>query len=283
MSSLPAAASANAGSGQAANGDTFESLRQRLHEAEHTITGLKATQDFVMAQNAELKKENNQLQEDMAVLRSQNSQAGNNGNEAVAGTSVTPSPEDVKNLQECLQEIKHESKEINLQSQEVHRQSEEVRRQTVKLRDCVLSKQDEFSRKRRRTDSEANMNEEESSVMQFLKTCKRYNSQTARCSITFNSTLERFIEDLCIVYATRTAVCHGKRRQNLEMFLNSKNKPGWHCLREVCEKGKLSTEAKNFVVCPHHGSDCEFLIEKQQPGQGRISFAAFGDLKSLAK
>ncbi|KAG5744936.1 hypothetical protein H9Q69_001329 [Fusarium xylarioides] len=58
MSSQPATASANAGSGQDANGDTVESLRQRLYKAEHTITGLKATQDLVFAQNAELKKEN---------------------------------------------------------------------------------------------------------------------------------------------------------------------------------------------------------------------------------
>ncbi|KAF5557958.1 hypothetical protein FPHYL_7553 [Fusarium phyllophilum] len=151
----------------------LEESQRRLREAEHTIIGLKgvqkATQDIITGHNTDLKKENNQLREELAVLRSQTSQASNNSQEANAATSVTPSPEDVKNLQECLQEIKHESKEI-------HRQSEEIRRQTVELRDCVLSKQEEFGRKRRRTDSDTNRNEEENPAMQFLKTCKRYNS-----------------------------------------------------------------------------------------------------------
>ncbi|KAF5580991.1 hypothetical protein FPCIR_10379 [Fusarium pseudocircinatum] len=251
----------------------LEEAQRRLREAENTIIGLKAaqkaTQDIITAHNTDLRKENNQLREDLAVLRSQTSHASSNGNEANSGTAVNPSPEDVKNLQECLQEIKHESKEI--------------RRQTVEIRDCVFNKQEETSRKRRRTDSDTNGNEEESPAMQFVKSCKPYNNQLTRCSVAYKGTLSPFIEDLCRAYASRTSVCHRKRRQNLEEFLNSKNTPGWHCLREVCEKGKLSTETEILSVCPHHGSDCEFLIWKQRAGQGIISFTSFGDLKDCPK
>ncbi|KAF5689656.1 hypothetical protein FDENT_4300 [Fusarium denticulatum] len=191
MTSHPATPSTIAGSGEDANGDSVESLRHRLHEAEHTITGLKATQDFVVTQDAELKKENNQLREDMAVLRCQSSAALNASNEATPSASVTMSPQDLKKLQGILQEVKRHGNELHQKAGELH--------------DSVLLKQEEFSQKRRRTDSDTNRNEEENPAMQFLKVCKRYNNQTTRCSITFSSALEPFIEDLCIVYATRTA------------------------------------------------------------------------------
>ncbi|KAF5723753.1 hypothetical protein FMUND_1489 [Fusarium mundagurra] len=268
MTSHPVTPSTIAGSGQDANCDSVESLRQRLHEAEHTITGLKATQDFVVAQNAELKKENNQLREDMAVLRCQSSVAVNASNEATPGASVTMSPQDLKKLQRILQEVKRHGSELHQKAGE--------------LRDSVLLKQEEFSRKRRRTDSDTDRNEEENPAMQFVKACKRYN-QTTGCDITFNGALKPFIEDLSRAQESQSSLSHEKIRRNLADFVYSRNKSGWHCLREVCEKGKLSTETKVFSVCPHHGSDCEFLIWKKHNGQGNISFTSFRALKNSAK
>ncbi|KAF5606528.1 uncharacterized protein FSUBG_5925 [Fusarium subglutinans] len=136
----------------------LEEAQRRLREAEHTITGLRAAQDVIRDHSTDLKKESNRLREELAVLRSQNPQTGNTGNEANAGLTVTLRPEDVKNLQECVREIKHESKEI--------------RQQTIELRDCMLSNQEGFSRKRRHTASDTGRNEEESPVMQFLNSCK---------------------------------------------------------------------------------------------------------------
>ncbi|QGI80084.1 uncharacterized protein FFB20_06253 [Fusarium fujikuroi] len=155
MTSQPATPSAIAVSREDVNGDTVNHLRQSLHEAEHTITGLKATQDFVVAQNAELKKENNQLRENMAVLRCQNSRAGNSSNEAIPVGSVTMSPDDLKKLQGILQEVKRHGSELHQKAGE--------------LRDSVLLKQEDFSRKRRRTDSDTDRNEEENPAMQFVK------------------------------------------------------------------------------------------------------------------
>ncbi|KAG7417906.1 hypothetical protein DER46DRAFT_569012 [Fusarium sp. MPI-SDFR-AT-0072] len=258
-------ATPSAGSAQDANDDTFDSLRQRLHEAEHTITGLKAaqkaTQEFILAQNAELKKENNQLREEMTVLRCQTSQAVNDGNEAIPGASVTLSLEDVKKLRGIIQDLK--------------RHGSELHRQTRELRDCVLLKQEEFSRKRRRTDSDTDRNKEESPAMQFLNTCKRYNNQTTRASIGFKGPLEVFIEDLSRAQESRSSLPHDKMKKNLTDFIKSNNNHGWHCLREVCEKGKLSTEVKAFSVCPLHNSDCEFLILNQQLDPGSLGFASF--------
>ncbi|CVK87568.1 uncharacterized protein FMAN_05484 [Fusarium mangiferae] len=269
MTSQPATPSAIAVSGEDVNGDTVNHLRQRLHEAEHTITGLKATQDFVVAQNAELKKENNQLREDMAVLRCQNSRAGNSSNEAITGGSVTMSPEDLKKLQGILQEVKRHGSELHQKAGE--------------LRDSVLLKQEEFSRKRRRTDSDTDKNEEESPATQFVKSCKQYNTRTTRCTVAFQGAIKPFIEDLSHAYEPKSSLPHEKIRRNLADFAYSRNKPGWHCLRQVCEKGKLSTEAKSFSVCALHGSDCEFLIWKQQSNPGNISFTAFGEFENSAK
>ncbi|KAF4503103.1 hypothetical protein FAGAP_658 [Fusarium agapanthi] len=272
MTSQLGAPSASAGR-QDANSDTVDFLRQRLHEAEHIITGLKAeqkaTQDFFVAQNAELKKENNHLREENTVFRCQKSQAASASNEATPGASVTMSPDDLKKLQGILQEVK-------LHGSELHKKAGE-------LRDSVLLKQEEFSRKRRRMDSDTGRNEEEIPAMQFVKLCKRYNNQTTRCAISFQGALKPFIEDLSRAHESKSSLPHEKRRRNLADFVYSRNKPGWHCLREVCEKGKLSTEIKIYSACPLHGTDCESLILKQQTGQGSLSFSSFGDLESSAK
>ncbi|KAF5533389.1 hypothetical protein FNAPI_12700 [Fusarium napiforme] len=232
MASHPTTPCTIAGSGQDANGDSVESLRQRLHEAEHTITGLKATQDFVVTQNAELKKENNQLREDMAALRFQNSLAGNACNEATPGASVAMSPQDLKRLQGILQEVKRHGSELHQKARE--------------LRDSVLLKQEEFSRKRRRTDSDTDRNEEENPAMQFVKACKRYN-QTTGCDISFNGALKPFIEDLSRAYESESSLPHKKMRQNLADFAYSRNKFGWHCLRESFPLARSMAPIASFL------------------------------------
>ncbi|KAF5683360.1 hypothetical protein FCIRC_4468 [Fusarium circinatum] len=267
MTSQPGAPSASAG-GQDANSDTA-----RLHEAEHIITGLKAeqkaTQDFFVTQNAELKKENNQLREDMTVLRCQNAKAGNASNEATPVTRVTMSPEDLEKHKRTLQEVK--------------RHGSELHKKLGELRDSVLLNHEEFSRKRRRTDSDTARNEEESLAMQFVKSCKGYNNKTIRCSIAFQGALKPFIEDLSRALEPKSPLPLEKIRQNLVDFVYSGNRPGWHCLREVCEKGKLSNDIEIFSACPFHGPHCEFLILKHQHRQGTISFTSFGNYDNPAK
>ncbi|KAF4441538.1 hypothetical protein FACUT_2637 [Fusarium acutatum] len=263
--------------GQMSLRQQLEEAQRRLREAEQIITGLKAAQDVIKANSADLKKESNHLREELAVLRSQTPQAGNNGNQANARTTVTPNPEDVKNLQECLQEIKHESKEILRQSKEVHRQ-------TGELRDCVLSKQEQLSRKRPHTDSDTGRNEEERPSMHFVKMCKRYNSQTTRCTITFQGALKPFIEDLSHAYESKSSLSHEKIRRNLaDCVYSRKSYSGWHCLREVCEKGKLSTEVKSVSVCQLHGSDCELLVSKRPGNPCILGFTSFGNFNNSTK
>ncbi|KAF5578835.1 hypothetical protein FPANT_9845 [Fusarium pseudoanthophilum] len=272
MASHPATPCTIAGSGQDAIGDSVESLRQRLHEAEHTITGLKAeqkaTQDFFVAQNAELKKENNQLREDMAILRCQSSVAVNGSNKAPPGASTTMSPQDLKKLQGIIQEVKRHGSELHQKARE--------------LRDSVLLKQEEFSRKRRRTDSDTDKNEEENPAMQFIKACKRYKNQKTLCVTTFQGTPKLLIEDLSRAHESKSSMSYEKTKRNLADFVYSRNKPGWHCLQEVCQKGKHSTEIKDFSECPHHGSYCEFLILKQQK-QNALNFTTFGDLENTTE
>ncbi|KAF5987437.1 hypothetical protein FCOIX_937 [Fusarium coicis] len=270
MTLHPATPSTIAGSGQDANGDSVESLRQRLHEAEHTITGLKAeqkaTQDFFFAQNVELKKENNQLREDMTALRCQNLLAGTASNEATPGASVTMSPQDLRKLQGILQGVKRHGSELHQKARE--------------LRDSVLLKQEEFSRKRRRTDSGTDKNEEENPAMQFVQSCKQYNNQTIRCSVTFHGALKPFIEDLSRAQESQSSLSHEKIRRNLADFVYSGTKSGWHCLRDACEKGKLSDEIKILSACPLHGPYCEFLILKHLSNKGNFSFTSFSDIEN---
>jgi cell division protein FtsB len=237
-----------------------------LHEAEHTITGLKAaqkaTQEFIVAQNAELKKENNQLREEMAVLRRQTSQAGNDGKEASPGASIAVRLEDVKKLQGGLQELK--------------RQNNEIRRQAEELRDYMLNKQEEFSRKRRRTDSDTDKSEEVSVIIQLLTGLKPYLECEKNLYVGFRVPVKNLAEDLCRARELRLSLPDSEIEANMTDFTNSRQSYMWHCLREVCEYGSRAVALASCSFCPRHKSGCEFMISKVgglYPGQLRFSYS----------
>ncbi|KAF9769258.1 hypothetical protein IL306_013346 [Fusarium sp. DS 682] len=257
------------------NDDTVESLckqlentQRRLHDAEHTISGLKAAKDVIAAQNVEFKKENNELREGIAILRFQSSQSGNDGASANTRDNEASQDDNRAQRQEELVEQRGVIRELKRQNSEAVRQSQE-------LRTYILNKEEEHSRKRRRTSSQQDA-QETGLIIRVLRKFKNDLKPGNKTIMAFTHSFSALALDMSHVPELQLPQSNYEIYGNIWSFLRFYAASGWRCFRDVCERGPQATKLSTYSVCQIHGSDCEFMIGRTTTNERpAISFRAF--------
>jgi hypothetical protein len=211
---------------------------------------LEWAQEIIVAQNNELKKENDQLRLQLAQAQSEGGH---------------PEPKSNHNTVPVV-ERKREEPWITQQAtnpQQIHKRQISPQQASSERTDSTKeerqSSPNEHNRKRRhRAVSDQEGVQSRSKAVEFLD---RFHASLGTTCVTmsFICAWDKLFEDLSSAHEPSSD--KRKRRVHLEDFVSFAEPRHWFCFRDVCESGKQAVGFTFARGCPSHGPGCDIIIK----------------------
>ncbi|KAM0228106.1 hypothetical protein ACHAP5_012027 [Fusarium lateritium] len=228
----------------------FEDLQQLLNQAQQSISRLEGAQEIIVAQNNELKKENDQLRLRVAQAESERERT-----ESTSNTNTVPVLQ--RTEQQLLTTRKATIPQQMYGEQTIQQEASGQPMDGVKKEGN--SSPDERNRKRRHhAISHQEGLKPRSKAVEFLDEVHASTGMD-RITMSFICSSDKVFDDLAS--ALEPAADEPKRRAHLQEFETFAEPTRWFCLRDVCESGMRAIPLDGRT-CPSHGPECDMRIRK---------------------
>ncbi|KAM0189456.1 hypothetical protein ACHAPI_010036 [Fusarium lateritium] len=248
----------------------FEDLQQLLSQAQQSISRLEGAQEIIVAQNNELKKENDQLRLRVAQAESKRERTGSTSNNNTVPVLQRTERQLLTTQQAAIPQQTH--------GKQTTRQQTSGQRTDGNKEERNSSPNERNRKRRHRAISHQEGAQSGSRAVEFLD---RVHASTGKncININFVCTWDKLLDDLSSAHEPTT----NKRtsRAYLQEFVNSAQTEQWFCFRDICESGKRAIDLKSTRTCPSHGPKCDIMIKKDFGVLGyQISLTTFRDKQS---